>query len=75
MALSGLKQGEWAWQYVDFTKDSKVSGNQGANAKPLAADNKIDWIDWNIPGGEKSKLFIDEVTVFDAGQPGGQPLP
>jgi hypothetical protein len=67
--VTGLKQDTWAWQYVNFTKDAK------GGVKPLAAGNKIGLIQWIIPGGEKSKLYIDEVTVFDAGQPGGQPLP
>src|SRR5262249_48059721 len=65
--LKGLKQGEWAWQYIDFTADGKR--NDGGKT-PFAAGHLVDDLFFfGEPEGDKDvQLFIDEVVLFDAGK-------
>jgi hypothetical protein len=65
--VQGLKTGSWQWAILDVTKDSKR--NDGSNS-PLAAGNKVDDLFFFVKqdGGEEAQLFVDEVTLFDAGK-------
>lgn len=64
--IQDLKQKEWRFLILDFTKNAKT----GSNEKPLAAGNKVSDISFRIrPGEEKgARLLIDEVVLFDAGK-------
>lgn len=64
----GLKTGEWAWAILDFTKDSRR--NDGSDA-PFSAGHKVDDLFFFVKpeAGQDAKLFVDEVTLFDAGKP------
>lgn len=62
--LKDLKQGEWAWANLDFTADARR--NDGKET-PFAAGHKVDDIFFFIEGGQDANLFIDEVTLYDAG--------
>jgi hypothetical protein len=62
--LKDLKQGEWAFTYVDFTRDGKR--NDGKET-PFAAGHKVDDLFFFVD--EAAELYIDEVTLFDAGTP------
>jgi hypothetical protein len=65
--LKGLKQDAWQWAILDFTADGKK--NDGKQT-PFAAGHKVDDIFFFIaPEGDKeANLYIDEVTLFDAGK-------
>lgn len=69
--LKGLKEGAWQWAILDFTKDSKR--NDGKDT-PFAAGHKVDDIFFFVkPEKDKEvKLYVDEVTLFDAGRPRGE---
>jgi putative heme-binding domain-containing protein len=61
--LEGLKQGEWAFAYADFTKDGKR--NDGSES-PFAAGHKVDDLFFFVEAG--ADLLVDEVCLFDAGK-------
>lgn len=65
--MKGLKEGAWQWAILDFTKDAKR--NDGKDS-PFAAGHKVDDIFFFVkPTGDKEvQLFVDEVTLFDAGK-------
>jgi hypothetical protein len=65
--MKDLKPGAWQWAILDFTKDARR--NDGKDT-PFAAGHKVDDIFFFVkPEGNKEvELFIDEVTLFDAGQ-------
>lgn len=67
--LKGLKEGAWQWAILDFTKDARR--NDGKDT-PFAAGHKVDDIFFFVkPEGDKEvQLYIDEVTLFDAGKAG-----
>ena len=61
--LKGLPQGKWVTKYVNFTKDSIGGGK-------LSAGNKVDSLAFVVDGaGEKVKLYVDEIVLYDAGKP------
>ena len=60
--LTGLKQGEWTTQYVDFTRNSRR--NDGT-ADPFTAGNLVDDLFFFVPA--KATLWVDEVVLYDAG--------
>ena len=60
--LTGLKQGEWTTQYVDFTRDSRR--NDGTTG-PFTAGNLVDDLFFFVPA--KATLWVDEVVLYDAG--------
>jgi hypothetical protein len=65
--MKGLKQDAWQWANLDFTADGKR--NDGKDT-PFAAGHKVDDIFFFVePEGDKEvTLFIDEVTLYDAGR-------
>jgi len=65
--LKGVTEGAWQWAILDFTKDSQR--NDGRNT-PFAAGHQVDDLFFLVkPAGDKDvQLFIDEVTLFDAGK-------
>lgn len=66
--LRSLKEGAWQWLILDFTKDAKR--NDGTDT-PFAAGHKVDDLFFFVkPAGERGvQLYVDEVTLFDAGEP------
>jgi hypothetical protein len=66
IVLRDVKQGAWQWAIVDFTKDAKR--NDGSNT-PFAAGHKVDDLFFFVQpdAGEEVNLYVDEVTLFDAG--------
>lgn len=61
VVLKDLKQGEWQFVHVDFTRDGiKNDGKQ----TPFAAGHKVDDIFFFIDEGD---LLVDEVVLYDAG--------
>ncbi len=67
--MKGLKEGIWLWTILDFTKDAKR--NDGTET-PFTAGHKVDDLFFLVkPQGDKEvHLYVDEVTLFDAGQTG-----
>lgn len=65
--LKGLKQGEWATVYVDFTTDGKR--NDGKDT-PFAAGHKVDDLFFLVEpeGQQEVTLLVDEVVLYDAGK-------
>jgi hypothetical protein len=65
--LRDLKQDEWQFAILDFTRDAKR--NDGGDT-PFAAGHKVDDLFFFVePAGDQEvQLFIDEVTLFDAGE-------
>ena len=65
--LKNLKPDRWQWAILDFTKDAKR--NDG-NDTPFATGHKVDDLFFFVkPAGDKEvNLFVDEVTIFDAGR-------
>jgi hypothetical protein len=65
--LKDLKNGEWTFVHVDFARDGKR--NDGKES-PFAAGHKVDDLFFFVePQGEgEVELFIDEVTLYDAGR-------
>ena len=61
--LKDLKTGEWTFVHVDFTRDGKR--NDGKET-PFAAGHKVDDLFFFVSG--EADLFIDEVTLYDAGR-------
>ncbi len=65
--LKGLKPDAWQWAILDFTKDAKR--NDGKET-PFAAGHQVDDLFFFVQpeGKEDVNLYIDEVTLFDAGR-------
>lgn len=65
--LTGLKQGAWTTQYVDFTRDGRR--NDGGKT-PFAAGHVVDDLFFFVKpeAGKEVELLIDEVVLFDAGK-------
>jgi hypothetical protein len=65
--MKGLKPDAWQWAILDLTRDAKR--NDGRDT-PLAAGHKLDDLFFFVkPAGERDvQLFVDEVTLFDAGK-------
>jgi hypothetical protein len=65
--LKGLKTGEWATAYLDFTADGKR--NDGKDT-PFAAGHKVDDLFFFVePEGKgEANLLVDEVVLYDAGK-------
>lgn len=59
--LKDLKQGEWTFLHVDFTRDGKR--NDGSDT-PFAAGHKVDDIFFFVEAG--AELLLDEVVLYDA---------
>jgi hypothetical protein len=59
--MKDLKQGAWAFTYLDFTRDSQR--NDGSDG-PLAAGNKVDDLFFFVEDAE-AELFVDEVVLYD----------
>jgi hypothetical protein len=66
--MKGLKRGTWQWAILDFTKAKR---NDGKDTK-FAAGHKVDDIFFFVKPakGKDVNLYIDEVTLFDAGRAG-----
>jgi len=56
--LTDLPQGKWFTRHVDFTKGSKAAAGKPALALAFV-----------VGGGEGVRLCVDEVVLYDAGQP------
>jgi hypothetical protein len=67
ISMKNVRTGAWQWAILDFTKDAKH--NDGA-ASPFAAGHPVDDIFFFVQpqGDQEPRLFVDEVTLFDAGQ-------
>jgi len=67
--LQDLKQGEWTFRHLDFTRDSKRNdGSQG----PFAAGNLVDDLFFFLPAkSPEVELFLDEVVLYDGGSQDG----
>ncbi len=60
------RKGKWTTAYLNFTQDSRCADG---SSKPLAVGNKVDSLGFLVPGsGEKVRLYVDEVVLFDAGK-------
>ncbi len=66
--LMGLKSGAWQWAILDFTNHAKRNDGQQT---PFAAGHKVDDLFFFVKPepGQEAQLFVDEVTLFDAGKP------
>ena len=64
--MKGLKEDAWQWAILDFTRDAKR--NDGRTT-PFAAGHKVDDIFFfaRPQGDQEAQLYVDEVTLFDAG--------
>ncbi len=68
--LEDIAQKNWTTRHLDFSKDAKVRKAKAAG-KPLAVGNKVDSLSFIVAGsGQKVRLFVDEVVLYDAGSPG-----
>ena len=67
IVLQGLKPDAWQWAIIDFTKDAKR--NDGSET-PFAAGHKVDDLFFFVKpeSGQEVQLYVDEVTLFDAGK-------
>ena len=67
--LKGLKEGAWQWAILDFTKDGRR--NDGSETL-FAAGHKVDDLFFLVKAdaGREAQLYVDEVTLFDAGKAG-----
>jgi hypothetical protein len=65
--LKGLKQGEWATVYLDFTADGKRNDSKDT---PFAAGHKVDDLFFFVePEGKgEVSLLVDEIVLYDAGK-------
>lgn len=65
--MKGLKKGAWQWAILDFTKDAKR--NDGTNTL-FAPGHKVDDIFFLVRPKRDTEvqLYVDEVTLFDAGK-------
>ena len=65
--LGKLKQGEWATQYLDFSRDSRR--NDGTPGSVFTAGNRVDDLFFFVEGdgAQNAALCVDEVVLFDAG--------
>jgi hypothetical protein len=68
--LKDLKTNAWTTQYVNFSRDSRR--NDSTSPSLFAAGNKVDDLFFFVPSAkpEAVELFVDEVTLFDAGPTG-----
>jgi hypothetical protein len=66
--LTRLTSGVWQWAILDFTNDAKRNDGQQT---PFAAGHKVDDLFFFVKPepGQEAQLFVDEVTLFDAGKP------
>jgi len=68
--LTGLQESAWTTVYLDFSKDSRR--NDGSPNSPFSPGNLVDDI-FFFPsadnGTREVNLLIDEVVLYDAGQP------
>jgi hypothetical protein len=66
--MTNLKEGSWQWTILDFTKNAKR--NDGKDTA-FAPGHKVDDLFFFVKPaeGKDVQLFIDEVTLFDAGKP------
>ena len=63
--VKDLKQGKWAFTYLDFTRDSRR--NDGSD-DALAAGNKVDDLFFFVDNPD-AQLFVDEIVLYDARNP------
>jgi hypothetical protein len=65
--LKGLTEGTWQWAILDFTKNARR--NDGKET-PLASGHRVDDLFFFVKSesGKDVQLYVDEVTLFDAGQ-------
>jgi hypothetical protein len=63
--MTNLKQDEWTFVHVDFTKDGRR--NEGKEA-PFAAGHQVDDLFFLLDEND-AELYVDEVTLYDAGKP------
>lgn len=61
--LDGLAEEDWAFAYVDFTRDGER--NDGSDT-PFDAGHFVDDLFFFLQGD--AELFVDEVCLFDAGE-------
>jgi hypothetical protein len=68
--LKDLKTNAWTTHYVNFSRDSRR--NDGTAPSVFAAGNEVDDLFFFVPsaGSDAVTLFVDEVTLFDAGPTG-----
>jgi hypothetical protein len=59
--LNDLKENEWTFVHVDFTRDARR--NDGKET-PFAAGHKVDDLFFFVQGD--GDLYLDEVTLYDA---------
>jgi hypothetical protein len=66
--MNDLKQDAWQWAMLDFTKDARR--NDGSDT-PFFPDNEVGDIFFLVrPDSDKEvNLYLDEITLFDAGRP------
>jgi hypothetical protein len=66
--LKDLKNGEWTFVHVDFSRDARR--NDGKDT-PFAAGHKVDDLFFLVEPGRDAdvELFVDEVTLYDAARP------
>jgi hypothetical protein len=70
--LRDLGQGRWQTLYLDFAKEARR--NDGSNTAFAAGHIVNDLFFFVEPdGGEPVELLIDEVVLFDGGEPDGSP--
>lgn len=66
--MKGLKPGAWHWAILDFTKDAKRNdGKETAFAAGHLVDDLFFFV--KKESSEDVQLYVDEVTLFDAGKP------
>jgi len=66
--LKGLKEGEWTFTILDFTKDAR---RNDATDTPFAAGHVVDDIFFFVKprGDAEVNLYVDEICLFDAARP------
>jgi hypothetical protein len=66
--LTGIKPGVWTTQYLDFSRDARR--NDGTVSSAFPAGNLVDAVFFfPDPAARDAVLFVDEVVLFDAGNP------
>ncbi len=67
-AMLGCPQGQWRTQYFSLSRDERTD-----KGEPMPAGSLLDSVSFDCPlGGE---LYIDEVVLFDAGEPAPITIP
>ena len=68
--LKGLKQRSWQWAILDLSQDARR--NDGKDT-PFAVGHKVDDLFFFVRPEKDAdvQLYLDEVTLFDAGKPEG----